>query len=209
VIYKLMGRVDDAVAVARRAVDAGPKVMHPLSALADALRVQGRHEEAIEVLRRAIKIVPGHIQTLERLEWAFADLGDLDTAVDYRAIRLRQSAQAARADEMLRNVDALGAAEARRRDLRAEIDWLLKQTEEQPAFTDTPTTNSIGDRLALAYSQLGEWADAIAWIERGFAHRPGRLRRMLMDLPFDLKGLSTQPRFVRLLRLAGVEDLAS
>jgi hypothetical protein len=32
---------------------------------------------------------------------------------------------------------------------------------------------------------------------------------MLMDLPFDLKGLSTQPRFVRLLRLAGVEDLAS
>jgi tetratricopeptide (TPR) repeat protein len=207
VIRKLQGRTAEAVAVARTAVDEAPQLMNAISALADALRVAGEHSEAVEVLRRALKLVPGHPPTLDRLEWAYVQLGDLDSAVDYRALRLRQNGQAARAERLEDAVSAIGAAEARRRDLLAEIDQLRAQAAERPAFSDAPTTNSIGDRLALAYSQVGAWTDAVTWIERAYAHRPGRLRRMLMDLAFDLRGLSTERRFVRLLQLAGLEDL--
>src|SRR5262249_48311332 len=154
--------------------------------------------EAVDVLKRAIKIVPGHRPTLERLEWAFVDLADFETAVEYRGLRLRQTGYVTRADQLARDSRTTGAAEARRRDLRVELDQLLVEAADREPFADAPTTNSIGDRLALTYSQLGEWPEAVTWIERGFADRPGRLRRMLMDLPFDLRGLSSQPRFLRL-----------
>jgi hypothetical protein len=45
----------------------------------------------------------------------------------------------------------------------------------------------------------------MVWIERWYAKRPGRLRRTLMDLPIDRKGLATHPRYARLLRVAGLE----
>jgi hypothetical protein len=66
----------------------------------------------------------------------------------------------------------------------------------------------VGDRIALAYSDLGEWASAVTWIERAYTQRPGRLRRLIMDMPFDRAGLATDRRYLRLLRVAGLEDLA-
>lgn len=207
VIYKLLGRIDEALAVARTAVDVAPQLMNALGALADALRVAGQHSEALDVLRRALKIVPGHPPTLDRLEWACVELGDLESAVHYRALKLRQSGQSARADELQQLAATAGAAEARRRDLHAEIDGLQKHITGHGPFSREMTTNSPGDRLALAYSQLGDWPNAVRWIERAYANRPGRLRRLLMDLPFDRRGLSTESRFVRLLQLAGLDDL--
>jgi tetratricopeptide (TPR) repeat protein len=195
------------VEIARSAVDAAPQLMNAISALADALRVSGQPGEAMNVLRLALKLVPGHPPTLDRMEWASVELGDLDSAVDYRILRLRQSGQAARAERLQEAAATLGAAGARRRDLQEEIDQLRAQIAERPPFSDAPTTNSIGDRLALAYSQAAAWPEAVTWIERAYAHRPGRLRRMLLDLPFDFRGLSSEPRFVRLLKMAGLEDL--
>ena len=45
------------------------------------------------------------------------------------------------------------------------------------------------------------------WVERGYHLRPGRLRRVLTDMPFDRKGLAVDPRYAPLLRAAGLEDL--
>lgn len=207
IIYKVQGRTTEAIDTARQAVDIAPQMMNALSALADGLRSGGRYDEEVDVLRRAIKIVPSHMPTMERLEWAFSEMGDADAAIHYRALRLRQSGQVDRADQLQKDADAFGAAEARRRDLLVEVDRLLGQSNLQSPFDDTPTNNSIGDRLALTYSQLGDWPNATVWIERAYAHRPGRLRRLLMDLPFDRRGLSTERRFVRLLQLAGLEEL--
>jgi serine/threonine protein kinase/Flp pilus assembly protein TadD len=207
IIHKLLGRRDEAILVAQQAVDVAPTMMNALGALAEALRSAGRYEEEVQVLRRAIKIVPSHTPTIERLEWAFAEMGDLEASIHYRALRLRQSGQSTRADHLQRDADTAGAAEARRKDLLVEIDRLLARSAEQNPFDDTPTNNSVGDRLALTYSQLGDWPNALAWIERAYADRPGRLRRLLMELPFDRRGLATERRFVRLLQLAGLEEL--
>ena len=207
VIRKVRGRTAEAVEVARRAVDAAPQLMNAIGSLAEALRVSGQHAEALDVLRRALKLVPGHPPTLDRLEWVSVELGDVDSAVEYRTLRLRLAGQSERAERLQAAARTIGAVEARRQDLQEEIEQLRIQAEARPPFADAPTTNSIGDRLALAYSQAAAWPEAVTWIERAFAHRPARLRRLLIELPFDLQGLSSEPRFVRLLRLAGLEDL--
>jgi len=45
------------------------------------------------------------------------------------------------------------------------------------------------------------------WVVRGYYVRPGRLIRVLTDLPFDRRGLASDPRYARLLRTAGLEFL--
>jgi hypothetical protein len=59
----------------------------------------------------------------------------------------------------------------------------------------------------MLLADLGEWNQAMDWVERGYLQRPGRLRRVLTDLPFDRRGLAVDPRYARLLRHAGLEEL--
>ena len=84
--------------------------------------------------------------------------------------------------------------------------WRTGGTKEDP-FTPLNVSRQLADYLILCHSELGEWAKAMDWVERGFYRRPGRLRRVLTDLPFDRRGLATDPRFARLLRTAGLEEL--
>ena len=59
----------------------------------------------------------------------------------------------------------------------------------------------------MLLAELGEWSKAMDWVERGYLHRPGRLRRVLTDMPFDRRGLERDPRYARLLRTAGLTQL--
>ena len=63
------------------------------------------------------------------------------------------------------------------------------------------------DSIVVAYAELGEWSKAMDWVERGYYQRPGRLRRVLTDLAYDRRGLASDPRYVRLLRTAGLAEL--
>jgi hypothetical protein len=45
------------------------------------------------------------------------------------------------------------------------------------------------------------------WVEQAYHRRPGRLRRVLCDLPFDRRGLAVDPRYARLLRTSGLDEL--
>lgn len=59
----------------------------------------------------------------------------------------------------------------------------------------------------MALAELGEWSAAMDWVERAHGVRPGRLRRLLTDLPFNRQGLANDPRYAKLLRLTGMVDL--
>ena len=63
------------------------------------------------------------------------------------------------------------------------------------------------DKVLVVLAELGEWNQAMDWVERAYHRRPGRLRRVLNDLPYDHHGLARDPRYARLLRSAGIEDL--
>jgi Tfp pilus assembly protein PilF len=208
IILKILGRPEEAVKAAEAAVALEPKLPSVLNALGDALRAAGRHADAVSVLRRAIALQPSYGPSVERMEHELAEAGDFEGAADFRLSRLRTVGESTRAEQFTNDIDRMGPAEARRLDLRRELDQLLVEAESGDPFDAHPAARSLGDRIALAYSDLGEWANAVTWIERAYTQRPGRLRRVIMDMPFDRAGLATDRRYLRLLRVAGLEDLA-
>ena len=95
---------------------------------------------------------------------------------------------------------------ARERDIRNELDALLARAAQEDPFFEAGTRIQA-DSIVVAYAELGEWSRAMDWVERGYYQRPGRLRRVLTDLAYDRGGLASDPRYVRLLRTAGLAEL--
>lgn len=205
VVRKIQGRLDDAILAARAAVAVAPTPQY-WNGLGDVLLAAGRDDEAIEALRGAISRQAGYGTALERMELALVRLGRLDEALDFRLAQLRTSGRTARAQLLQEELTRLGPEEARRRDLLREVEQWLAEAERSDPFAKGQT-RTTADRLIIAYSWLGDWANAMTWVERSYASRPGRLRRTLMDLPIDRKGLATDPRYARLLRVAGLEGI--
>jgi serine/threonine-protein kinase len=206
IVYKILGRPDEAVNAARAATQRMPDSAALWNALGDSLLAAGRNAEAVDALKRAISLLPGYGPALERLELARTRLGELDLALELRVSRMRLAGNSGRADLLEREASTLGAADAMHRDVRRELDALLKQAEITDPFQDNLRRNA-GDRIVSAYAELGLWHEAMTWVQRGYEKRPGRLRRMLTDLPVDFRGLAVDPRYARLMRVAGMEDL--
>ncbi|MEI6668677.1 MAG: protein kinase [Acidobacteriota bacterium] len=206
IVYKILGRAEDAVAAARMATRHTPDVAPLWNTFGDALLAAGRNAEAVDVLKRAIALLPGYGPALERLERAHAALGEFDRALETRRSRMRLAGQRDRADLLDAEAHTLGASAAIRLDMRRELDGLLREAATADPFFDNLRRN-IGDRIASGYAELGDWHEAMDWVQRGYERRPGRLRRMLTDLPIDYRGLAVDPRYAGLLRVAGLEDL--
>ncbi len=207
ITLKLLGRTEESVQAARAATACDTTRPSLWNALGDALLAAGRNAEAVDALKMAITLQPGFGPALARLERAHARLGELALAIEVRSVRIRLTGDGARAQLLLDEADIHGADEALRRDLRRELEGLLMQAGTIDPFADSFATHTLADRIVLGYVDLGGWQDAMDWVERAYDRRPGRLRRMLKDQLFDHHRLAMDPRFTRLLRVSGMEDL--
>ena len=207
VFYKIMGRTEEAVRIAREATRRAPQAPSLWNCLGDALMAAGRNAEAVDALKRAIALQPSYGPALERLELAHTRLGELELAADFRASRLRMTRQRERAEQVSRDSEQLGALKALQRDLRRELEDLLRQADAGDPFEPYYNTRTTADQIVVVYAALGEWHHAMDWVEKAYDRRPVRLRRMLTELPFDRRGLAVDPRYTRLLRVAVMEDL--
>ena len=207
IVYKILGRAEDAVRAASAATVQSPDVPALWNSLGDVLLSTGRNAEAVDALKHAIGLQAAYSPALERLELARVRLGELDLALEIRSSRLRLGGQSGRADLLLADAESGGAAEALRRDARRELEGWLERAEGNDPFAEAFTTRTVADRIVTCYAELGEWDHAMDWLERAYERRPGRLRRMLTDLPFDHHGLAADRRYARLLRVAGLEEL--
>jgi tetratricopeptide (TPR) repeat protein len=207
VVCKILGRFDDAVAAAREATERAPDAASLWNGLGDTLIAAGRNAEAVDALKRAITLKPGYGPALERLELALFRIGELDRALETRVSRLRVAGHGERAKILEREAAEIGFPEARLRDVRRELDQLLAEAEKNDPFVEYFSSRSPADCIIIAYAELGEWTKAMDWVERAYERRPGRLRRMLTDHPYDHQGLAVDPRYARLLRVAGLEEL--
>ncbi|HEY0997160.1 MAG TPA: protein kinase, partial [Gemmatimonadaceae bacterium] len=207
IIEKILDRLPEAIDAARRAADIAPGLAAVWNGLGDALLAAGRNAEASHALERAIAIQPGYVAALERLELAQFRLGDTEFAVELRASRLRAGGAQSRADTLDAASADRGPVAARQADVAEELRGLLDQAANVDPFAHYYTSRTLADRIVQGYTELDDWAAALAWVERGFRNRPGRLRRALMDQLFDRRGFATLPRYGRLLRLAGLPEL--
>ena len=207
IVYKILGRTDEAVEAARMATRLASDVPVTWNALGDALMASGRNAEAIDALKRAIALQPGYAPALERLEIARMRLGEVESALDVRASRHRVAGRSDRAEQLLHEAAEAGPASAIRTDLGRELAELLQRAETTDPFADYYQTRTLGDQIVVVCAALGDWRQAMDWVERAYARRPVRLRRLLTEPPFDRRGLAADPRYARMLRAAVMEDL--
>lgn len=84
IVFKIQGRLDEAVHSAQRAVELSPDVPALHNSLGDALLAAGRNAEAVDALTVAIGLQPGLPAALERLELARVRLGEPELALAIR-----------------------------------------------------------------------------------------------------------------------------
>jgi len=207
VVLKMLGRSEEAVEAAAAATKLAPDAPSLWNGLGDALLAAGRNAEAVDALKHAINLKAGYAPAFERLELAYLRIGEMSRAMEMRVARLRVTGRAERAALLERESTDVGFAEARRTDLRRELDELLAKAEKEDPFFEYSSSTSHADSIVATYAELGEWSKAMDWIERAYEARPGRLRRMLTDHLYDHHGLAVDPRYARLLRVAGLEEL--
>jgi serine/threonine protein kinase len=204
---KIAGRLPEALEEMRAAVQLDPQAPFMCVGLADVLMAIGRYHEAIAPLRDALRLLPRYEAALERLEMSCHRAGRHEEALDARRILLGTRGDTERLAQLSADAAAQGWLVARERDLRRELEALLARAEQEDPFLDLRGSRQLADKIVIVLAELGEWSGAMDWIERGYYRRPGRLRRVLTDLPYDHHGLASDPRYARLLRTAGLEDL--
>jgi tetratricopeptide (TPR) repeat protein len=207
IVHKINGHMDESIGSAKRATELAPEVPIVWNSLGDTLLAAGRNAEAVIALQRAISLQAAYVPALERLELARIRLGEMDYAVETRVTRLKILKLRERAERLEAEAREVGAEEARRRDIQRDLDDMLKQAETPDPFNKFVIGRNLSDRIVNAYTELGQWSEAMTWVERAYEHQPGRLRRILTDQPFDRRGLAADARYARLLRVAGLEEL--
>ncbi|HKT61256.1 MAG TPA: serine/threonine-protein kinase [Gemmatimonadales bacterium] len=206
---KIAGRKEEALGEMRAAVRLAPNAAFMRVGEADVLMALGRYEEAVGSLRHALRLQPRYEAALERLEMSCHRAGRHEEALDARSALLGLRGETARAAALAERTEREGWLAAREHDLRAEVTSLLDRAAREDPFTDPNTSRQLADRIIIVLAELGEWREAMDWVERAYHRRPGRLRRVLMDLPYDHHGLAVDPRYARLLRTAGLSELVA
>ena len=203
----VMGRAPEAAEHLRAATRLHPADAELQVALADVLVRLGRDLEAMGALQKAQRSEPGQELVLERLARCSHRAGLQQQAADARRALLQQRGNMARVKAFDADLNAHGWTEARSADLSREVAWLVQRTVNEDAFQPRGPYRQLADHLLVALADLGLWSEAMDCVEAGVTHRPGRLRVVLTDLPFDRRGLAGDPRYAPMLRAARLDEL--
>ncbi len=203
---KMAGQMDGALREMKLGLAGDPMAPSLHVGLADVLLAMGRYVEAVEPLHQALKLAPGYESALERLDLVCNRLGRHDEALDARRALHGLRQQPERIDAVDADAAQMGPMAARDADIRRDLAALQQRATTEDPFKDLNVSRQLADYIVMAHAELGEWTKAMDWVERGFYRRPGRLRRVLMDLPFEHRGLAVDPRYARMLRTAGLEE---
>jgi tetratricopeptide (TPR) repeat protein len=182
-----VGRLDEAVAAARRACDLDPLGCAPTMNFGWTFYHARRYDEAIAEFHKALDLCPSFGPALYGLGEAYERRGLLEEAVD----TLGRAKAAGGGYPSASYAHALGLA-GQRVAAECEIDGLTALAAREyvsPYYA------------AIAYLGLGDTDHAIEWIERACDERSGTLISVRVNPRFDR--LRDDQRFVRLLDRIG------
>jgi serine/threonine protein kinase len=178
--FRLLGRYQESVAEARRAIEINPLSADPYVILGMAYYFGRRYDEALPQVQKAQQMAPSRL-THAVLGWVYREKGMYKEAV----------AELLQVPDGSQKWGHLGNAYARAGQ-RAEAQRLLQKLIEQ-------SKHKVGAReAALVYAGLGEKDRAFEWLERAYKVHEGDMSFLKVDPPFD--PLRSDPRFQDLLR---------
>ena len=188
-----LGRLDEALTLARRA-----RELDPLSSVlamleADYLVRAGHLDAAIALYRRAIEVEPENPAPYFGLAEALLQHGRFDEAID-----ARRRAHAAAGDEAMARLFAAARGEQGYR--QADREWIRMQLVALEARSTWAYVSPLD--FARAYAQLGDGERAFEYLEKAFADRCPGLVLLNMDRAWDT--VRGDPRFEEAVRRVGL-----
>jgi eukaryotic-like serine/threonine-protein kinase len=180
-----MGRHEEAIAEAERALELDPLSLITHTAVGDVLFYARRYERAISYYRRCVEMDatfgPGHTDLARALE----HVGRADEAIEEFMLA---SPPSAGPPQPSAGLATLYIRAGRRDEAFAMMDEVLALAQRQ-------FVGPYG--IASFYAVAGENATALDWLERAYAQRDGTL--VVIKVHPRLDGLRGEPRFRDLL----------
>lgn len=184
-ILMTMGRMQEAIQSARRAVELDPLAATMTTTLGVRYYYANRPQEAIEHFLKTLEVTPG----FSVAHWGLAQCYRLLRRFDEQIEQLRQAVQLSGNSTYMRAHLAYGYAVAGDRTralaLRREIEAEAAQNYVAPYH------------FALIAAGLGETGEAIRWLERAYEDRSGWL--VFLPVEPEFQGMRHEPAFQQLL----------
>ena len=200
---EVQGRVDSAISLLRRAVELEPSIP-VLNTLGDLYMRAGRYDSAVVALRRAVQLdstVPG---PRRRLIISLEKLKRFPEAIAARRAG-GDTVWSAKYEAGLQTGGEKGYDTVRREDLLHQLEPLLAPPNRPYKLPDDTVPQLREEKVAAIYAQLGQWTDAMDWVQKEYEHRPRRFRLYVTNPAFA--GLVNDPRFLPLVKKEGLEAL--
>jgi eukaryotic-like serine/threonine-protein kinase len=179
-----MGRNEEAISEARRALELDPLSLIIGAQMGDALYRAGRTDEAIEQLKKTTQMDPNFPQA----HWILAE-GFAQKKMYSEAVAEWQTAMKLTGNEP--GAAALGDAyksSGYQGFLQRWIDQMLQRPAEQ----------RLPYELARLYARLGKKEEALKWLEKAYSDRVGAMLFLKSEPAFD--SWRSDPRFQSLLQ---------
>jgi tetratricopeptide (TPR) repeat protein len=184
-----MGRLDEAIAEAKRAQDADPLSLIATTSVGQAFYFARRYDQAIEQFQKAFEMDPNFPAAHWLVAMAYEQVGRHEEAIaeGRKAVSLSGGAGA---------LSALGHAYAVSGQ-RADALKVLVELKDLSKRRYVATFD-----VALIYIGLGDKAQTLEWLQAAYEDRPLRFVWIKVDPRFD--SLRAEPRFQDLLRRMGL-----
>ena len=180
-----IGRVEDGVAAATKAVQLDPLSARQNSTLSAAYYAARRYPESLDVARRALRVDPDFPGGHAGIGFALLETGELEEA---RAEFERESGEWQR----LTGVALADAKLGRAQQARAELASFVERFGDAASY-----------QYAQINAQLGDIDEAFRWLEVARRVRDPGLAQLLLDPLVD--PLRSDPRFRKLVGELGLE----
>ena len=188
------GKLEDAVAELRQAVETAPAYAVAHANLAYAYDRQGRIDEAIATYRKVLELEPGNALARNNLGTLYSKNGLHDDAIREFEELLQRDPANATARGNLENARRNRALVEERRDRAARA---LKGAEA------SPKDPRVAYNLARVYAEQGDNDNALAWL--GTALELGYDRMDFVSVDPSFATLKKDPRFAKLLEERGAQ----
>ena len=158
---KEQGKLDEAVACYRRALELRPDYAEAHNNLGVAFKDQGKLDEAVACWRRALELEPDYAEAHGNLGVAFKEQGKLDEAVACcrRAVELKPDDAEAH--------NNLGVAFKEQGKLDEAVACYRRALELEPGFAEAH------NNLGVAFKEQGKLDEAVACYRRALELEPG------------------------------------
>ena len=186
VLYFNIGRVDEAVKLARQAAERDPLNARAQAGLGFIFNLSGEWQQALAPLAQAVALAPAIEEVRSFTARSLAMLGRTNEAAAAAKLEPNEAYRLAALSFLGRQAEQAAASD------RAFDEFISKYGEEMPAY------------VAVIYALRDEVEPAFVWSERAVSRRDAGIAWMKTNV--YIRSMHADPRWPALLRRVGLAD---